>query len=459
MKFINIDEILNPLKAKLNNVVEKSSIDVNRICIDSRIIDEKSVFLPIVGDNFDGHQFIQKAFDKGIKLSFCSKNYYENHYETMKNLPLIIVEDTLTALQNLAGYVISSSNAKVVAITGSTGKTTTKDFIYEVLKQKYKVVKTSGNFNNHIGMPLTILGAEENTEIFILEMGMNHFGEIHNLAKIARPDYAVITNVGTSHIENLGSQEGILKAKMEIVDYFDGKGTLIVNNEDVLLNNLYKEPSRYKKINYGFGEEVDYKITDIKYDDYFQHNYKINKMDISLTVPGRHNVLNSANGVIVGKLFEVDDELIKKAIESYRGEKMRLNVVKNEKGIIIINDAYNASPDSMKSSLEMIKNIDGMRKVIFLGDMFEMGKHSIEGHRMVGDYVDIETTDLCITVGRFAIHIGERLIERGFEGENVFHVESYDEAARILNDYLKKGDVLLIKGSRGMMMEKILKKM
>ncbi len=458
MKFINIDEILKPLNAKLNNVDKKSSIDVNHICIDSRTIDEESIFLPIVGENFDGHQFIQKAFDKGIKLSFCSKNHYENHYETMKNLPLIIVEDTLMALQNLARYVISLSNAKVVAITGSTGKTTTKDFIYEVLRQKYKVVKTLGNFNNHIGMPLTILGAEEGTEIFVLEMGMNHFGEIHNLAKIARPDYAVITNIGTSHIENLGSQEGILKAKMEITDYFNEDCTLILNNEDKLLDGLYQEPSRYKKSNYGFDDGVDYKITDIESDNYFQHNYRINQMEMKLSVPGKHNVLNSANGVIIGKLFEVDDDSIKKAIESYQGEKMRLNVVKNEKGIIIINDAYNASPDSMKSSLEMIKNIDGMRRIVFLGDMFEMGEHSIEGHRLVGDYVDLETTDLCITIGEFANHIGERLIERGFEEEKVFHVESYDEAAKILNDYLKKGDALLIKGSRGMMMEKILEK-
>ena len=458
MKNVEMNEILNHLNVELNNVDEKSSIDVNRICIDSREIDEESIFLPIIGENFDGHEFILKAFTKGIKLSFCSKNYFNNNYEAMKNLPLMIVEDTLMALQNLARLIISSSNAKVVAITGSTGKTTTKDFIYEVLRQKYKVVKTLGNFNNHIGMPLTILGAEGGTEIFVLEMGMNHFGEIHKLAEIARPDYAVITNIGTSHIENFGSQEGILESKLEIVDYFDENCTLILNNEDKLLKKFYKEPSEYKKINYGFGGDVDYEITDINSDCYYQHNYRINKIDMKLGVPGSHNVLNSANAVIIGKTFAVDDDLIQNAIESYKGEKMRLNVIKNEKKITIINDAYNASPDSMKSSLEMIKNIEGKRKIVFLGDMFEMGGHSIEGHRLVGEYIDIETTDLCMTIGQFAIHIGERLIERGFKKEKVVHVSSYDEAAEILNNCLREGDVLLIKGSRGMMMEKILEK-
>ncbi|MBN2261027.1 MAG: UDP-N-acetylmuramoyl-tripeptide--D-alanyl-D-alanine ligase [Clostridiales bacterium] len=458
MKKILLNDIIERLDLKLNNMTHDLIFDTNLIAIDSRQIKSQSIFMPIVGDRFDGHEFIVESFQKGAQFSFCSIDYFMKYRELLKDLPLILVEDTLNALQELAKYIIEESNAIVIAVTGSTGKTTSKDFVFQVLSQKFNTVKTKGNFNNHIGMPLTILNSDEDTQVFVLEMGMNHFGEIDRLVEIAKPDIAIITNIGSSHIENFGSREGILKAKMEIVNYFTKDNILILNGEDTLLRKSYNENSDYRKIDYGYDNEVDFQITNVESDTNYCHNYMIDNIKIELSIPGKHNVLNSANGVIAGKLLGIDDQLIQKAICAYSGEKMRLSLEMSPKGYLIINDAYNASPDSMKSSLEMIDNIVGKRKVVFLGDMFEMGEFAIDGHRQVAEYINLDNVDLCITIGSMAKHIGIRLIERGFDEKKVRHIHNFDQAASLLNDFLKSGDVLLIKGSRGMAMETILNK-
>jgi UDP-N-acetylmuramoyl-tripeptide--D-alanyl-D-alanine ligase len=438
-------------------------MDVNRIKIDSRIITLDDIYLPIVGENMDGHDYIDEAFEQGAVFAFCNAAYFKNHQETLEAFNLIIVEDTLSTLQELAHIVIKDSGAKVVAVTGSTGKTTTKDMITRVLTKKYKVISTLGNFNNHIGLPLTVLSGGNDVDIFVLEMGMNHFGEIEKLVEIAQPDIALITNIGSSHIEHLGSKEGILKAKMEIMDRFKEKDIMIFNGYDPLLRRTYTEQQgAYSNVVFGELETDDYRITDIVESEVCHCSYVLTHRDavleISLKVPGRHNVSNSVFAAIIGRQFEVPSQKIIDALQMYHGEKMRLDVMKMDAGYTVINDAYNASIDSMKSSLEVASKYSANKRFVFLGDMLEMGEYAREGHREVADHIDIDSIDYLMTIGQLARHIGIRLLERGFNPECIKHFETFEDAGEFLTRTIQEGDLLLIKGSRGMAMETILKK-
>jgi len=463
MNPIKIKEILSIINADSINIdIDKEKI--TKIEIDSRNISENSLFVPLKGENFDGHNFIIDAIHSGARFSMCSREYYNLNKEKLDMNKIILVDDTIDAMQKIAKYILNKSGAKVIAITGSVGKTTTKNFIYEVLKMKYSVSKTIGNFNNHIGLPLTIFNMKEDTEIIILEMGMNNLKEIKKLVEIATPPIAIITNIGTSHIGQLGSQQKILEAKMEITSCFNKDSLLILNGEDKNLLNEYKKDSGYKKVIVSINNDADYKIETISSDDNFVHSYSIkntntNKFanNIALSIPGYHNIINSSFAVILGEIFKVPEEMIKAAIFKYSGEKMRLTIFNHSKGFKIINDAYNASIESMKSSLDTIKSIKGNKKILFLGDMFEMGEYSIEGHRIIGDYIDLDTTSMVVSIGEYSKYIGERLLERGFQANKIIHVNNFEEASKLLLEELSKGDVLLIKGSRGMAMETILK--
>jgi UDP-N-acetylmuramoyl-tripeptide--D-alanyl-D-alanine ligase len=463
MRSIKFNELAKYISIDTRNLEDLESFDANKIIIDSRKLKAGDIFMPIVGENFDGHDFIITAIESGLKIAFCERRYFESNQNLLKDAPLILVEDSLIALQQMARMVIETSGAKVVAVTGSTGKTTTKDLISGVLESKYQVAKTKGNFNNHIGLPLTVLGADEKTEVFVLEMGMNHFGEIEELVKIANPQIAVITNIGSSHIEHLGSQEGILRAKMEIVSRFNKENLLIINGYDPLLYESYHDESSYRMMMFGEQSQCDYKISEIDVDESYRHQYIIKgkgiPVHVELGISGRHNVMNSAAAVIIGDVFEIAPDKIREAIKAYQGENMRLTIIESDKGYAVINDAYNASIDSMKSSLEMITHYRGNKKFIFLGDMLEMGSYAVDGHRQVGDYVDLEETDYFLSIGLVANHIGERLRERGFDSARIRHFETFDEAAKFIRSRISKGDVLLIKGSRGMAMETVLKKL
>lgn len=462
MRILSIDEINAIGHIKNNGMQHIDCFDVNKVEIDSRKLKVGSVFLPIHGENFNGHDYIVDAVNKGASFSFCELQYFTENFELLKDMPLLLVEDTLEFLQMLAAYIIKKSKAKVVAITGSTGKTTTKDFIALVLSKKYRVAKTLGNFNNHIGLPLTVLSADETVEVFVLEMGMNHYGEIKKLVDIAKPHIAVITNIGTSHIEYFGSQEGILEAKMEIASQLNFQDILMLNGMDDRLRDVYEQESIYKKMILGLNQRDDYTLSEITPMKKYCFKYDIRRgektVTIDLSVPGKHNVYNSAFALMIGEYYDVPINDIQQAIAEYHGEKMRLDVSKHPKGFTIINDAYNASLDSMKSSFEMIKNIEGKKKIIFLGDILEMGEYAIEGHRLIGEYIDLDSTDLFISIGDMASHIGEKLIERGFDQDHVVHCTSFDDAAVVINRYIDQDDVILIKASRGMAMEKIIEK-
>lgn len=442
-----------------HNVPLDLRLPLDRVKTDSRTIGPGDVYVPLAGERTDGHRFIEAALKNGAVLALCSQAHFHDHRADLENLPLLVVQDPLEALQQMARWVIDRLDAVVVAVTGSTGKTTTKDFIAAVLAEEYTVVKTQGNYNNHIGLPLTVLQAQENTEILVLEMGMNHFGEIDRLVRIAPPQVAVITNIGSSHIEHLGSREGILKAKLEITGGLGPDGLLVLNGADDLLRRQADYPSVYQKTLFDT-HDAAHLITSITADADYCHRYTLTgpngQVHVALSVPGRHNVENSAAAALIGLKFGIDPNRIALALHSYVGEKMRMSILETQQGYRIINDAYNASIDSMRSSLDLLAHIEAVKRVAFLGDMLEMGDHAERGHRRVGDFVDLDRIDYVLTYGEQAAWIGKRLMERGFDAGHCMHMESFEEAAAVLKTILGAGDVLLIKGSRGMAMETII---
>lgn len=343
-----------------------------------------------------------------------------------------------------------------VAVTGSTGKTTTKDMIYSVLSSKYNTLKTEGNFNNHIGLPLTIFKLKDEHECAILEMGMSSFGEIEYLSNIVNHKIAVISNIGLSHIENLGSREGILKAKLEITKNFTNDNTLIINADDEYLKTLKKKELNYNLKTFGFEKESDlyctgYKMNETGIDfECIVHNQK---EEFFIPARGKHNIYNAMAAILTGIQLGLSIDRIKKGLLNFKNGKMRLDILKTD-SFEIINDAYNASPDSMKAALNILGEYKKNRKIAVLGDMLEMGEYAKNGHELVGEYAN-GNSDLIITVGKDSKHIGNGAIKKGFNGQNVIHFNSNSQVIDYLKNTLKKDDVILIKGSRGMKMEEI----
>jgi UDP-N-acetylmuramoyl-tripeptide--D-alanyl-D-alanine ligase len=451
---INVKNIITATKGKL--LFGDETTEVKDISIDSRKVDKGYMFIPIIGERFDGHSFIEDAFNKGASVALTSKSI--DNIEKYSDKTIIKVDDTLKALQDIAKYFLLKLNLPVVAVTGSTGKTTTKELIYNVLSQKYRVLKNEGNFNNHIGLPLTLLNLNNNHEIVVLEMGMSGRGEIDLLSKIATPQTGVITNIGVSHIEKLGSQEEIFNAKMELTNYMDENSVLIINGDDKFLKTLKNRKTKYGKVFAGLNKNNNIYATDTsnsnEYGIAFTLHLNNNTYNFDLKIPGRHNIYNALLAICVGLHYNVSMNDIIKGINSYTGNNMRLNII-NLKDIKIVNDCYNASPDSMKAALEVLRQVDCKRKISVLGDMFEMGNFSENAHISVGHSVYEYNVDILITVGDKARNIAKGAVQRGFKEKDVFITENNSQAIEILKKIMKAGDTILVKGSRGMHMEEI----
>jgi UDP-N-acetylmuramoyl-tripeptide--D-alanyl-D-alanine ligase len=440
--------------------------DENQVCEnfskDTRIIEEGDVYIGIKGEKYDGNLFWKDALENGasvvivenIKISDEEKEKYKQ-----RNKTIIEVGKTLIALKEIAKYKRSLYDIPVVAVTGSVGKTSTKDIIAEVLNQKYKTLKTQGNMNNDIGLPFTILNLRDH-EAAVIEMGMNHFGEISELTKIAKPTLAVITNIGTSHIGNLGSRENILKAKLEILEGMDEK-KLVINNDNDLLNHWYKNDLKKYNIDeknvYTYGIENKGKINaknivlkenSSEFEcEYVDEGYS-KKLNIS--VGGLHFVYNAMCAAMVGKIMKLNDEQIKNGIEKFELTKRRMDIVEIDNGIKIINDSYNASYESMKASIEYLKNTTATRKIAVLGDMFELGNFAKELHEKVGEEVAKNNIDILICSGENSKNIIKKAIEAGMNKENIYYFENKNQIVEKLKKILIKGDVVLIKASNGM---------
>ena len=436
---------------------------------DTREVKEGYVYIGFKGEHNDGSLFYENALENSAKVCILQKDSVSeklNLDEVQEKYPertIILVKDTKEAIQQIAEYKRSLYDIPVVGITGSVGKTSTKDIIASVMAKKFNVLKTLGNYNSQVGLPLTVLRLKEDNNAMVVEMGMSSLGEISNLTKVAKPTVAVITNVGTAHIGNLGSRENILKAKLEILEGLQEGGTLVINNDNDMLHKWNEENTnkKFKVITFGIENKSDI----MPYDIVSSENGSTYKIDIdgktynvNVTVGGNHFVLNSLCAIAIGRLFGIEMNDILDGIANFELTKRRMQVEKNNKGITIINDCYNANYDSMKAAIEYLGKINANRKIAVLGDMLELGEFSKNLHEKVGEEVGKNKIDILITVGEAAKDIAGKAKECGIEQSNIYEFSNNDEAVSLIEKIAKEGDAILIKASNGMKFQEIFEK-
>ena len=424
---------------------------ITSVTTDSRKVEKGSLFVALVGENTDGHNYIGKAFLQGAACVIC-----ERELEEKFSKPVIEVKNSIKAMGKIACEILKRISVPTVAITGSVGKTTTRDMTHAVLSKKFNTLKNQNNFNNEIGVPLTIFNADENTQAAVIEMGMDNFGEIDRLSKIAVPDVAIITNIGMSHIERLGSQENIYKAKSEIFENLNKDGVAILNGDDDILM-AHKGEILQKVITVGVknknadvvatniisGEKgVSFDITGLGYN-----------MKVELPVPGEHNVLNALLSCAAGIYYKVSEKEIEDALHSFTLTGMRMDIF--EAGnITIINDCYNAAPDSVRAALSVLSKRNG-RKVAILGDIAALGEYSYNAHRELGTDVVKNGIDLLVTIGENARLIAESAFENGMDSTNIISEDNIENIYSHLSQNIKENDVVLVKASRVMGLERV----
>ena len=404
-------------------------------CTDTRLIKDACIFFALKGENFDGNKFAQEAIRKGARYAVIDDEAYALDKKT------ILVEDVLTTLQALATFHRHHCNAKVIGLTGSNGKTTTKELIFAVLSKKFKTVATSGNFNNHIGVPLTLLQLKEDTEIAIIEMGANHIKEIEFLSGLAQPDFGYITNFGKAHLEGFGSEEGVIKGKSELYENLMGRDKHIFFNAD--------DPIQMAKLD-GYEHKTGFSINN---NVYFPIKFKgahpfvvleVENMVLNTQLIGSYNFSNCCAAILIGNYFEIPMQQIKEAIEYYIPENNRSQVIERE-GHRIILDAYNANPTSMRAALENFQQMKGKQKIVFLGDMFELGEQAAWEHQNTAELVENMNFYKAFLIGENFNETNTRLTK----------CKTFDELSEYLARHPLAPSQILIKGSRGMALERI----
>ena len=418
---------------------------------DSRAVRVGDLFVALPGERADGHDFVENAKKAGAVAALVSR-------KVDCDLPQIVVENTLKAYGSIAREYRQNADVCVVAITGSVGKTTTKEMISCVLSGKYRVSKTQGNHNNDLGLPITIMEMPANTQIAVLELGMNHFGEMSYLTSIAKPNTVVITNIGTMHIEHLGTREGILKAKLEIMEGIQDDGVAVFNGDEPLLWNL-REGS-HRRIYFGIENDLcDVVAEEIRPIDggvYFTVRGLGQRFQIFVPQEGRHMVYNALAAAAVGLLNGVSPESIQYQLGLFHNTGMRQNIFE-EQGFVIIEDCYNAGPESMEAALRVLgEHKTESRRIAVLGDMLELGSRAMAEHYRVGRLA-AATADLVLTYGEHSERIVTGAITGGMSSKFAMHFEDQEDMASTLKRLARTGDVILFKGSRGMHMEKVLK--
>ena len=431
---IYVKDIIRICNGKL--ITGNGKVKCQNFTRDSRQVKKGDVYVAIRGETFNGNEFYKDAIKNGASVCIIDDETVLKGKE--KNVAIILVDDSVKAIQKLAKYKRSLYNIPVIAVTGSVGKTSVKDMIYKVVSSKYKTLCTSGNMNNHIGLPLTILGLSDH-EALVVEMGMNHLGEIHNLSNIAKPTIAVITNIGTAHIGNLGSRENILKAKMEITDGL-GNGTLIINND----NDMLKTVKYNNLITIGIDNESDYMAKEIE-DNIFSANFYINNEYVSIPVGSNAFVYNALFAYAVGKKLGIDDSKIIEALEDFKLSPHRLELIRH-KDYTIIDDTYNASLDSVNNALSMLGKVYG-RKVFIFGDILELDEYAEEIHKDIGKSVIDNKIDVLLTVGENSYYTYSLVYDNGIES---YHFDNNEDMIKEIDRVIDIGDTILIKGSHGM---------
>ena len=449
MKELTLKQIADWCGGKVSARFEH--LRVSRMQSDSRKVRSGDLFVALKGAKADGHDFAETAINHGAVAALVSRPISEK-------LPSIEAEDTLRAYGEIAAGYRKLTGVKVVGITGSVGKTTTKEMTASILEAVYHTAKTEGNHNNNLGLPMTIMDMPENTEVAVLEMGMNHSGEMEYLSSIARPDLAIITNIGTMHIEHLGTREGILQAKLEIMRGMPDDGAGVFNGDEPLLWNI-RAIGKHKKYYYGIENHAcDVTATDIvELDDgvrFVVHGFG-QQFELFVPMLGRHAVYNALAATTVGLLLGVKPEQIQARFSSFHNTGMRQKIyVKN--GVTIIEDCYNAGPESTEAALDVLAGIktDG-RRIAVLGDMLELGNRSAAEHYRIGRLA-VGKADLLLTYGEHSVRTLTGAITGGMNPKNTDHFDTHEDMAHMLKMRVSEGDVVLFKGSRGMRMEKVL---
>lgn len=431
---IYVHDIIDICNGEL--VCGDASLKCGHFCKDTREINKGDIYIGIKGDTFNGNNFYKEAFDKGA--SICILDNDTEIDDKYKDKTIILVDNTIKCLQKLAKYKRSLYNIPVVAITGSVGKTSVKDIIYSVVGSKYKTLCTKGNMNNHIGVPLTILDLDDH-EVLILEMGMNHAGELHTLSNIANPTISVITNIGTAHIGNLGSRENILKAKLEILDGIN-HDVLVINNDNDMLRTVKYD----NLITIGIDNDSDYMAYDIE-DRIFSSSFYINDEYVEMPVGSRAFVYNALFAYAVGTKLGISSDEIKVALKNFKLTPHRMELIDTGK-LKIIDDTYNASLDSVNNALEMLGKIDGRRVFIF-GDILELNEYGMDIHKEIGEIAIKKKLDVLIAVGDLSKYTFE--VANG-KIDECYYYKNNDELLNNIDNILNDRDTILVKGSHGM---------
>ncbi|AFA47746.1 UDP-N-acetylmuramoyl-tripeptide--D-alanyl-D-alanine ligase [Acetobacterium woodii] len=449
MESISIDEILQITQGKL--IQGTRELFVNHVTIDSRKLEGEALFVPIIGENNNGHDYINQFFLNGGKVCLSQ----EQKRVIPEGMTVIAVNSTLEALKALAGFNRHRYNIPVVAITGSSGKTTTKDLVAAVLSQKYNTLKTEGNFNNEYGIPQTLLNLGPDHQLAVIEMGMDHLGDISKSIQIVEPDISIITNVGLSHIERLKTQENIYLAKKEILQTLKNDGIAYVNGDDHFLKKIQSETNNYQVRT--FGIEGQHTVKAIDY--HSSHNgleiqvgWENRNELYTFNYPGKHNVYNCLVAIGLGYFYGMTQAEIQAGLNAFvpSGNRMDIFITGTVK---VINDSYNANPDAMRASIDVMEVLghEYQRKIAILGDMLEMGEYGPPAHYEIGNYASGKV-DVLIGVG----NLGKEIC-RGFgNAGEVFEVSDAQAAGECLEKIIAPNDIILIKASRGMGLEKVI---
>ncbi len=449
----------------LPEAVSSEHTQAQSVVLDSRLVEPGGIFIATRGEHVDGHSFIDQVFDAGALGVICEEA------PVQPKGAYILVEDSFLALKDLAEYYRSQLDIKVVGITGSVGKTSTKEFVASVLSQKYRVLKTEGNYNNEVGLPLTVLRIREDCEVAVLEMGISDFGEMHRLSKIAKPDVCLITNIGQCHLENLGTRDGILKAKTEIFDFMQEGGQICLNGDDDKLVTI-REVRGSIPVYFGCGSN------NAVYADNYENRGLIGSraqihmkgiaghdacsFEAEIPLPGEHMLYNALAATAAGMLFGLTAEEIQEGIRTVKAVDGRSHVIRTDR-LTLIDDCYNANPVSMKAALDLLHMTelsevfeDAARKVAVLGDMFELGTDEAALHREVGVYAAKKQIDVLVCVGNLCKYMYEGA-QAVRSVTNCYYFEDKEALEAQMDTVIQDGDLVLVKASHGMHFEELIK--
>lgn len=446
-KMIN-GESLNP---KYENIL------IEGVSTDSRQIKEKQLFIPLIGENFNGHKFLQDAIEKGA----CATLWAKDEPVPDLDFPFILVDDTLIALQQLAKEYRKELDVKIIGITGSNGKTSTKDILDGLLDTQYKTQKTLGNFNNHIGVPLTVLDLEEDTEIAVIEMGTSDFGEIELLTSIVKPHVAIITNIGEAHLQWFKTRENVAKEKLEIIKGLDSDGLFVYWGDDPILKEKVKNLNIEQEIlSYGIAKDNDY-ICELdsleKNGLYFKLKSPIEERYF-LPMLGKHYMYNATAAILVARYFNIPFENIQYGLDHMNATGNRNELIKAQ-GFSILNDSYKSNPSSLLAALDTLYNLEGFdQKIVVLGDMQGLGDTEIEMHEDVGRQIDPDEVEYILTIGPISKYLG-KAAKINFSEDKIISCDTNDELMENLKKIVKPNSVVLVKASRAFELENIVERL